>query len=64
MQNSDQIVATLRSRFRPFYAGFLHTGDWATDGSIADLTGQRSDTIMVVHVPENRENIYVNVDHA
>ncbi|WP_241972715.1 LCP family protein [Cryobacterium cryoconiti] len=31
----------------------------ANDGSIADLTGQRSDTIMVVHVPENRENIYV-----
>ncbi|TFC33833.1 LytR family transcriptional regulator [Cryobacterium sp. TMT2-14] len=31
----------------------------ANDGSIADLTGQRSDTIMVVHVPANRENIYV-----
>jgi LCP family protein required for cell wall assembly len=31
----------------------------ANDGSIADLTGQRSDTIMVVHVPADRENIYV-----
>ncbi len=31
----------------------------AIDGSIADLTGQRSDTIMVVHVPANRKNIYV-----
>ena len=31
----------------------------ANDGSITDLTGQRSDTIMVVHVPANRENIYV-----
>jgi len=31
----------------------------AFDGSIADLTGQRSDTIMVVHVPANRKNIYV-----
>jgi LCP family protein required for cell wall assembly len=31
----------------------------ANDGSIADLTGQRSDTIMVVHVPANRENIFV-----
>ena len=29
------------------------------DGSIADLTGQRSDAIMVVHVPANRKNIYV-----
>ncbi|WP_241994594.1 LCP family protein [Cryobacterium sp. TMT2-10] len=29
------------------------------EGSIADLTGQRSDTIMVVHVPANRKNIYV-----
>jgi len=31
----------------------------ANDGSIADITGQRSDTIMVVHVPANRKNIYV-----
>lgn len=31
----------------------------ANDASIADITGQRSDTIMVVHVPANRENIYV-----
>ncbi|WP_166784519.1 MULTISPECIES: LCP family protein [Cryobacterium] len=31
----------------------------ANDGSIADLTGQRSDTIMVVHVPADRENIFV-----
>lgn len=31
----------------------------ANDGSIADLTGQRSDTIMVVHVPADRKNIYV-----
>ncbi|TFC93395.1 LytR family transcriptional regulator [Cryobacterium sp. TMT3-29-2] len=29
------------------------------DGSIADLSGQRSDSIMVVHVPANRKNIYV-----
>ena len=29
------------------------------DGSIADLTGQRSDAIVVVHVPANRKNIYV-----
>ncbi|TFD17278.1 LytR family transcriptional regulator [Cryobacterium sp. TMT1-21] len=29
------------------------------DGSIADLTGQRSDSIMVVHVPANGKNLYV-----
>lgn len=29
------------------------------NGSIADLTGQRSDTIMVVHIPADRKNIYV-----
>ncbi|MFO7689492.1 MAG: LCP family protein, partial [Cryobacterium sp.] len=28
-------------------------------GSIDGLTGQRSDSIMVLHVPANRENIYV-----
>ncbi|TFD63133.1 LytR family transcriptional regulator [Cryobacterium suzukii] len=27
--------------------------------SIADLSGQRSDTIMVMHIPANRKNIYV-----
>ena len=31
----------------------------ANNGSIANLTGQRSDTIMVVHVPADRKNIYV-----
>jgi LCP family protein required for cell wall assembly len=31
----------------------------ANDESTTDLTGQRSDTIMVVHLPANRENIYV-----
>ncbi|TFD21986.1 LytR family transcriptional regulator [Cryobacterium sp. TMT4-10] len=31
----------------------------ANDGSIADLTGQRSDTIMVVHVPANGKSLYV-----
>ncbi|TFC89516.1 LytR family transcriptional regulator [Cryobacterium sp. TmT2-59] len=31
----------------------------AIDGSITDLTGQRSDTIMVVHVPANGKKIFV-----
>jgi LCP family protein required for cell wall assembly len=31
----------------------------ANDESTTDLTGQRSDTIMVVHMPANRENIYI-----
>jgi LCP family protein required for cell wall assembly len=29
------------------------------DGSIADISGQRSDTIMVVHVPADRKHLYV-----
>jgi len=29
------------------------------DGSLDNIRGQRSDTIMVVHIPANRKNIYV-----
>jgi len=29
------------------------------NGSIADISGQRSDTIMIVHIPANRKNISV-----
>jgi LCP family protein required for cell wall assembly len=29
------------------------------NGSIANISGQRSDTIMIVHIPANRKNIYV-----
>lgn len=29
------------------------------NGSLADMTGQRSDTIMVAHIPADRKNIYV-----
>jgi len=29
------------------------------DGSIGDLTGQRSDTIMILHVPADRKHLYV-----
>jgi len=31
----------------------------SNNGSLADMTGQRSDTIMVAHIPADRENIYV-----